>query len=127
MPRFCTADNAYLLDKMVDGIDVFGGIVLNLNYGPTVNVNAAKSAVRLTGGYCRCIWMPTYQSAYDYGRKNMKGVPVVDSTGKVLPEVVSVMEICRDEDIISPRAIPRPTKPWLSSKKLKKWVSESAL
>ena len=30
----------------------------------------------------------------------MKGVPVVDSTGKVLPEVVSVMEICRDEDII---------------------------
>ena len=55
---FCTADNAYLLDKMVNGIDVFGGIVLNLNYGPTVNVNAAKSAVRLTGGYCRCIWMP---------------------------------------------------------------------
>ena len=97
---FCTADNAYLLDNMVDGIDIVGGIVLNLNFGPTVNVQAAKMATKLTGGYCRCIWMPTYQSAYDMKRAGKTGVPVVDASGKVLPEVVKVMELCRDEDII---------------------------
>ena len=97
---FCTADNAYLLSDMVPGLDVFGGIALNLNYGPKVNVQAAKMATQLTGGRCRCIWMPTYQSAYDMKRAGKTGVPILDGAGKVLPEVVKVMELCRDEDII---------------------------
>lgn len=98
---FCTADNAYLLRGMVPGIEVFGGIALNRNYGPTVNVEAAMSATQLSGHYCRCIWMPTYQSAYDMKRGGKAGgIPVVDGAGRVLPEVVKVMEICRDADII---------------------------
>ncbi len=97
---FCTADNAYLLRAMVPGIEVFGGIVLNLNYGPKVNVQAAKMATQITGHYCRCIWMPTYQSAFDMRGKKTPGVPVLDESGKVLPEVVKVMELCRDQNII---------------------------
>jgi len=97
---FCTADNAYLLRSMVPGIEVFGGIVLNLNYGPRVNVQAAKMATKITGHYCSCIWMPTYQSAFDMRGKKTPGVPVLDESGKVLPEVVKVMELCRDENII---------------------------
>lgn len=97
---FCTADNAYLLRAMVPGIEVFGGITLNLNYGPKVNVQAAKMATQITGHFCRCIWMPTYQSAFDMKGKDALGVPVLDESGKVLPEVVNVMEICRDENII---------------------------
>lgn len=97
---FCTADNAYILNNTIPGIEVFGGIALNLNYGATVNVQAAKMATQLTGGYCRCIWMPTYQSAYDMKRAGKAGVPVLDASGKVLPEVVKVMELCRDENII---------------------------
>lgn len=97
---FCTADNAYLLRSMVPGIEVFGGIVLNLNYGPKVNVQAARMATKITGHYCRCIWMPTYQSAFDMRGKGTPGVPVLDESGKVLPEVVKVMELCRDENII---------------------------
>lgn len=62
---FCTADNANIMNNMVPGIKVFGGIALNLNYGHVVNVQAAKMATQLAGGYCRCIWMPPYQSAYD--------------------------------------------------------------
>ena len=95
---FITADNAYLLRAMVPDFEIFGGITLNANYGTKVNVQAAKmAATMLTGRYCRCIWMPTYQSAYD---AKEKGVPVTDGSGKVLPEVVQVMEICRDENII---------------------------
>ncbi|MDO5537752.1 MAG: DUF6282 family protein, partial [Desulfovibrionaceae bacterium] len=71
---FCTADNAYLLRAMVPGIEVFGGIVLNLNCGPKVNVQAAKQASRITGRFCRSIWMPTYQSAYDMKKKGKVGV-----------------------------------------------------
>ena len=97
---FCTADNAYLLRSMVPGIEVFGGIVLNLNYGPRVNVQAAKMATKITGHYCRCIWMPTYQSAFDMRGKKTPGVHVLDESGKVLPEVIQVMELCRDENII---------------------------
>lgn len=96
---FITCDNAYLLRAAVPGIEVFGGIALNKNYGDTVNVQAAKMATQVTGHYCRCIWMPTYQSAYDR-KKEGDGVPVLDAAGKVLPEVVKVMEICAKADII---------------------------
>ncbi|MFR4118825.1 MAG: DUF6282 family protein [Bilophila wadsworthia] len=96
---FITNDIAYLLRATVPGIEVFGGIALNRNYGDTVNVQAAKMATQVTGHYCRCIWMPTYQSAFDM-RKKGGGVPVLDAQGKVLPEVVKVMEICADADII---------------------------
>mgnify|MGYP002465162689 CR=1 FL=1 len=96
---FITNDIAYLLRATVPGIEVFGGIALNRNYGDTVNVQAAKMATQVTGYYCRCIWMPTYQSAFDM-RKKGGGVPVLDAQGKVLPEVVKVMEICADADII---------------------------
>ena len=97
---FTTADNAYLLRQAVPGIEVFGGITLNLNNGDKVNVQAAKMATQITGGLCRCIWMPTYQSAYDMKEKKLTGVPVLDASGAVLPEVVKVMEICGKENII---------------------------
>ena len=97
---FITNDIAYLLRAMVPGIEVFGGIALNRNYGDTVNVQAAKMATQVTGHYCRCIWMPTYQSAFDQKSKGGVGVPVLDEQGKVLPEVVKVMELCADADII---------------------------
>jgi hypothetical protein len=97
---FATADNAYILRQTVPGIEVFGGIVLNKNNGDKVNVHAAKMATQITGGLCRCIWMPTYQSSFDMKKKNAAGVPVVDDSGKVLPEVIQVMELCGKEDII---------------------------
>lgn len=97
---FITNDMAYLLRAMVPGIEVFGGIALNRNYGDKVNVQAAKMATQVTGHYCRSIWMPTYQSAYDQKAKGGVGIPVVDAQGQVLPEVVKVMEICAEANII---------------------------
>lgn len=96
---FITSDIAYLLRAAIPGIEVFGGIALNKNYGDRVNVLAATMATQVTGHYCRCIWMPTYQSAYDR-QKQGDGIPVLDTSGKVLPEVVKVMELCAKNDII---------------------------
>lgn len=77
---FITNDIAYLLRATVPGIEVFGGIALNRNYGDTVNVQAAKMATQVTGHYCRCIWMPTYQSAFDMRKKG--GVPRARRAGE---------------------------------------------
>lgn len=97
---FITHDNAYILRSAIPGIEVFGGIALNKNNGDKVNVQAAKMATQVSGGYCRCIWMPTYQSHYDMKKQGKVGVPVLDSSGKVLPEVIQVMELCAQENII---------------------------
>lgn len=97
---FSTVDNAYLLNATIPGITVLGGLVLNKNNGNRVNAQAAELSTRVTGGYCRCIWMPTYQSDFDQKRKNAIGIPVLDNSGNVLPEVVKVMELCAEKNII---------------------------
>ena len=81
-----------ILDKL--GIGYSSGELgsfMNKTHGDSVNVTAAEMAVKTTGRYCRCIWMPTYQSAWDASHHGTKGVPVLDGGGKVLPDVVKVM------------------------------------
>lgn len=99
---FSCHDRAYLIRQALPDFEVFGGFCMNQVHGDRVNVFAAEKAVATTGGLCRCIWMPTLDAAYQYrcmGRKE-KGIPVVDDAGRVLPEVVRVMEICAEADII---------------------------
>lgn len=99
---FSCHDRAYLIRQALPGFEVFGSLCMNRVHGERVNVFAAEKAVATTGGLCRCIWMPTLDAAYQYrcmGRKE-KGIPVVDDAGRVLPEVVHVMEICAEADII---------------------------
>lgn len=80
---------------------------MNRVHGDKVNVFAAEKAVTTTGNLCRCIWMPTQDAVYQniryHGKK--EGVPVVDDNGRVLSEVVRVMEICAEANIISQRAL----------------------
>ena len=92
-------DRAYLIRQALPDFEVFGSLCMNRVHGDRVNAYAAEQAVKTSGRLCRCIWMPTYQSAFDM-RKKGGGVPVLDAQGKVLPEVVKVMEICADADII---------------------------
>lgn len=95
-------DRVYLIRKMISDFDVFGSLCMNEAYGDRVNVHAAQMAVQTTGGYCRCIWMPTQAAAYQhaYEKRPGKGIPVVSSAGMPLPEVVKIMEICAEADII---------------------------
>ena len=116
---FITNDIAYLLRATVPGIEVFGGIALNRNYGDTVNVQAAKMATQVTGHYCRCIWMPTLSAAYQHQCDKLPGpgIPVLDPQGKVLPEVIRVMEICAEANIIFASGHSSPRESLILAKK----------
>lgn len=94
-------DRAFLIREVLPGLEVFGSIIMNRLLGEWVNAYAAEQALKTTGNHCRCIWMPTQDAAYQCAReKRGKGIPVLDASGRVLPEVVRVMEICAQADII---------------------------
>ena len=95
-------DRAYLVRQALPDFEVFGSICMNRVHGDKVNVFAAEQAVKTSGGLCRCIWMPTLSAAYQHQRDKLPGpgIPVLDPQGKVLPEVIRVMEICAEADII---------------------------
>lgn len=99
---FSNHDRAYLIRQALPDFEVFGSLCMNRVHGDRVNAFAAEKAVNTTGNLCRCIWMPTQDAVYQnlryHGRR--EGVPVVDDRGRVLPEVVRVMEICAGADII---------------------------
>ena len=116
---WCTQDRAYLVRAALPDFEVFGGIAMNKTHGDSVNVTAAEMSVKTTGQYCRCIWMPTYQSAWDASHHNTKGIPVLDASGKVLPEVIKIMEICGRENIIFATGHSAPAESVVLCKKAK--------
>ena len=56
-----TAGIAYLVRTLVPGIEVFGGIDLNLTVGG-INPAAVEHMTRVTGGWGRIVWMPTFDA-----------------------------------------------------------------
>ena len=94
-------DRAFLVQEALPGFEVFGSIVMNRLLGDRVNVHAARQALKTTGNLCRCIWMPTQDAVWQCRHERRgPGIPVLDASGRVLPEVVNVMEICAEADII---------------------------
>src|ERR1700728_614871 len=56
-----TASLAYVVRKEVPGIEVFGGVDLNLSVGG-MNPSAVEHMSAITGGYGRVVWMATFDS-----------------------------------------------------------------
>src|SRR5260370_16931246 len=56
-----TASLAYLVRKVVPGIELFGGIALNRTVGG-VNPAAVDLIARVKGGWGRVVWMPTFDA-----------------------------------------------------------------
>ena len=56
-----TASLAYLVRKLVPGVEAFGGIALNLTVGG-INPAAVERMSMVTGGWGRFVWMPTFDS-----------------------------------------------------------------
>lgn len=94
--EFPTFDLAYVIRQCVD-FEVFGGLCLNRSYGDNINVEAVRTALKCSGRYLRCVWLPTHDSVWQRGKG---GIPVLNEHGKVLPKVVSLMELCAQEDIV---------------------------
>ena len=96
-------DRAYIVRQALPGFACFGSLVMNLAFGERVNIHTAKQALNTSGNLCRCIWMPTQDASYpplaEAGHTG-KTIPVADTAGIILPEVVQVMELCAEADII---------------------------
>lgn len=96
-------DRAYLVREALPDFECFGSLVMNLAFGDKVNVYAVEQVLKTSGNLCRCIWMPTQNAAYPPTvEANHPGrtIPVIDDSGRVLPEVVRVMELCAEAGII---------------------------
>jgi hypothetical protein len=88
-----TASVAYLVRKEVPGIEVFGGISLDLTVGG-VNPAAVEWMTKVKGGYGRVVWMPTFDSEHQVAAsKEKRPFAPVSKDGKLLPAVVEVISI----------------------------------
>jgi hypothetical protein len=115
-------EQAYLVQHELPGFQCFSSLVMNLAFGNRVNVYAAEQAIRTVGNPCRCIWMPTRQATYPPTvEANHPGptIPVVDASGRVLPEVVRVMEICAEAGIIFASGHSSPEESLILARKAK--------
>ncbi|MGA7341507.1 MAG: DUF6282 family protein [Terracidiphilus sp.] len=86
-----TASLAYVVRKEVPGIEVFGGIDLNLTVGG-MNPSAVEHMAAITGGYGRFVWMSTFDSEAQvrYSKENRPFVRV-SRDGQLLPETKQVI------------------------------------
>jgi len=84
-----TASLAYMVRKMVPGIEVFGGITQDLAVGG-INIEAVKHMADMKGGYGRIVWLPTFDAQ---NQVKDKGPEVkVSENDKLLPGVLALLD-----------------------------------
>jgi hypothetical protein len=105
-----TVSRAYLVQRMVPNIKVFGGVVLN-SYVGGINPAAVEAALRLGGVE---VWMPTIDAGYHAqlhggtggydaqqgGRAGGEGIWIQDKDGRLKPEVVDVLKLIAEHGAI---------------------------
>jgi hypothetical protein len=92
-----TVERAWLVSKVVTGIQVFGGLVLNDTVGG-LNVAAVKLALAMGA---KEIWMPT-RSALNHRSYHGEsgGISVLDSSGGLVPAAQAILEAVAQTDCI---------------------------
>lgn len=100
-----TADRAFLAHKVVPGIQLFGGVVLNDPVGG-LNPAAVDASIRMGG---KVVWMPTMwaKNHVDHARVHPSrgyitqkmpfpevGLTVLRADGTLKPEVVEILDLC---------------------------------
>jgi hypothetical protein len=95
-----TASLAYVVRKEVPGIEVFGGIDLNLTVGG-MNPAAVEHMADITGGYGRFVWMSTYDSEAQvkYDKADRPFVPVARD-GELLPATKQVIAVIAKRNLV---------------------------
>src|SRR5215472_8084093 len=95
-----TASLAYVVRKEVPGIEIFGGIDLNLTVGG-INPAAVERMTMVKGGWGRVVWMPTFD-AENQVRDSKENRPFVSiaKNGDLLPEVKQVISIVARHNLL---------------------------
>ena len=95
-----TASLAYVVRKEVPGIEVFGGVDLNLSIGG-MNPFAVEHMAATTGGYGRFVWMSTFDSEAQvrYSKQDRPFVRV-SQNGQLLPETRQVIAVIAKHNLV---------------------------
>ena len=96
-----TASRAALVMKVVPGIEVLGGIVLNNAVGG-INPNAVEWMHRFYGSRGKVVWLPTFESdkhVKTFSKPDAKGI-VVAPNGQVIPEMEAILKIIARENLV---------------------------
>ena len=67
-----TAGLAYMVRKQVAGVEVFGGVDLNLPVGG-MNPAAVEHMTQVSGGYGRVVWMSTFDAENQVSTRRRAG------------------------------------------------------
>src|SRR5207253_10951963 len=90
-----TTAQAYLMRKLFPGIEVFGGMTLDLTNGG-VNPVAVEHMAKMTGGYGKLLWFPTYDSeASVRNSTNKRPFAQVSRDGALTTESKEVISIVK--------------------------------
>jgi len=92
--QFGTAPMAQLVNKIVPGFTLVGSLTLNREAG---GLNAEIVAAHAHAG-ARVVWMPTSSSMIN--SKGKPGIPLLNEKRKLLPEVITILEIVRESDMV---------------------------
>jgi hypothetical protein len=95
-----TASLAYVVRKEVPGVEVFGGVDLNLSVGG-MNPSAVEHMAATTGGYGRVVWMSTFDSEAQvrFSRQDRPFVRV-SQNGQLLPETRHVIALIAKQNLV---------------------------
>jgi Family of unknown function (DUF6282) len=95
-----TASLAYIVRKEVPGIEIFGGVDLNLSVGG-MNPFAVEHMAATTGGYGRFVWMSTFDSeAQVLYSKQARPFVRVAQNGQLLPETRQVIAVIAKHNLV---------------------------
>ena len=94
-----TADRAALAMEHVDGIEIYGGLVLNRAVGG-INPEAVRQMVQFSGGRGRVVWLPTFDAEYYVTAAGGTGPFVsVMADGAPVPAVLEVFSLVAEHDL----------------------------
>src|SRR6476620_8747699 len=96
-----TASRAALVMKVVPGVEVFGGIVLNKAVGG-VNPDAVEWMHRIYGGRGKVVWLPTFESdkhVKTLSKPDAVGLTVAPN-GQVSAEMEAILKIIARENLV---------------------------
>jgi hypothetical protein len=86
-----TAALAYMVRKEVPGIEIFGGITMDLSNGG-INLEAVKRMIMMKGGWGRVVWLPTIDAENDWKRRKVGPFVPIAKDGQLLPNVIELID-----------------------------------
>ena len=92
-----TAQLAYLVGRLVPGIEVFGSIAMNRAVGG-LNPDAVAAQAALKGNRLKIVWMPTYDVPSSPGKPAQSFVPV-SKDGHLLPAAIDVLKVVAQQNL----------------------------